>query len=246
MESPKRSKDRRDEELSLINQDLNLMMTYDSSSDFQVPYGIKGHLPQPLTSLPPLPGPKNHTAVTLVSNCDSASRQSKLDELRPLLDFDVFGKCGKRSVHPGCNNRRKDGNHECLTALSKDYKFYLAFENSDCTDYITEKVWINSFRFNMVPIVWSPVANYHLHLPPMSYIDRADFNSTKEFADYIKLVADTPTLYAQYHMWRKRYFAVAPNNTQVFLRLCEYSFEHQGVEKPAVDVASLRSLSNCL
>jgi len=29
----------------------------------------------------------------------------------------------------------------CFNLLERDYKFYLAFENSNCFDYITEKFW---------------------------------------------------------------------------------------------------------
>jgi hypothetical protein len=33
---------------------------------------------------------------------------------------------------------------ECLEMLDKDYKFYLAFENANCKDYITETFFRNS------------------------------------------------------------------------------------------------------
>jgi hypothetical protein len=41
----------------------------------------------------------------------------------------------------------------CFQFLSRDYFYYLSFENSDCEDYITEKVFRNAFLAGMVPLV---------------------------------------------------------------------------------------------
>ena len=47
------------------------------------------------------------------------------------VSVDIFGGCGKHS----CVKE----NNGCRKVLSDDYKFYLAFENSNCLGYITEK-----------------------------------------------------------------------------------------------------------
>ena len=41
----------------------------------------------------------------------------------------------------------------CFRELGRQYKFYFAMENNDCSDYITEKVWHHCFEHNMVPLV---------------------------------------------------------------------------------------------
>ncbi len=40
----------------------------------------------------------------------------------------------------------------CNSIITKDYKFYLAFENSLCVDYISEKFW-RAMSWDLVPIV---------------------------------------------------------------------------------------------
>ena len=35
----------------------------------------------------------------------------------------------------------------------KRYMFYLAFENEDCTQYITEKKWLNGYARGLVPVL---------------------------------------------------------------------------------------------
>ena len=69
--------------------------------------------------------------------------------------------------------RSKDD--KCLQMLSTSYKFYLAFENSLCADYITEKFW-KVLDYNVIPVVVNGV-NMTKFAPPNSYIDLKDFRN---------------------------------------------------------------------
>ena len=62
------------------------------------------------------------------------------------------------------------------------YKFYLAFENGNCIDYICEKYWINSLQNDIVPVVFGGgnYSNSKLAVP-RSYINVMDFKSAKDY-----------------------------------------------------------------
>lgn len=60
--------------------------------------------------------------------------------------------------------------------IENNYKFYLAFENSICRDYVTEKLY-NSLLFSTVPIVYGGADYDAIGLPPNSYIDVRNFKS---------------------------------------------------------------------
>ncbi|KAL5966607.1 Glycoprotein 3-alpha-L-fucosyltransferase A, partial [Taenia solium] len=49
---------------------------------------------------------------------------------------DIFGRNGKQLPR----------NSDAFHLLSLNYKFYLAFENSNCRNYITEKAYFNAMR----------------------------------------------------------------------------------------------------
>jgi len=73
-----------------------------------------------------------------VSNChESNTRKKYAKELRQYIPVDIYGKCGTKK----CPHSTKT---KCFEMLNRDYKFYLAFENANCKDYITEKLLRNS------------------------------------------------------------------------------------------------------
>ena len=88
--------------------------------------------------------------------------------------------------------------------MLKKYKFYLAFENSICADYVTEK-FFKPLIYEVVPIVLGG-ADYTKFAPPHSYINAlVDFKSPKELADYLLFLNSNDQLYARYFDWRKDY-----------------------------------------
>ena len=90
--------------------------------------------------------------------------------------------------------------------MQRDYKFYLALDNSLCLEYITEKFFVMS-HYNVVPIVFDLHENFKRLAPTKSYINALDFASVKDLADYLKLLDTNDDLYSQYFEW-KNYFSV--------------------------------------
>lgn len=85
--------------------------------------------------------------------------------------------------------------------LKKDYKFFLAFENSFCPDYVTEKLF-KPLHYDTVPIVMG--ASYSSFAPPNSFIDVRDFQSPKQLADYLLLLDNSEDVYERYFDWKRK------------------------------------------
>ena len=58
--------------------------------------------------------------------------------LQNTIDVDIYGKCGTYDCER--NEVNLNGDH-CMKKIEREYKFYFAFENSFCVDYITEKFY---------------------------------------------------------------------------------------------------------
>ena len=90
-------------------------------------------------------GAKTKFAAALISNCDD-SKSGRLEYIRRLklyVPVDVYGKCGDHEC---------PANGDCRAFLAAEYKFFLAFENSICDGYITEK-FFHTLRYNSIPVV---------------------------------------------------------------------------------------------
>jgi len=111
----------------------------------QLSFGKWPHPPPTATAARrPRRAARNHAAgksrlvAWFVSNCVAAnSRYEFVQQLRRHISVDVYGECGTF----GCP---RDDQPRCDRKLSKSYKFYLSFENSNCEHYVTEKFFHNA------------------------------------------------------------------------------------------------------
>jgi hypothetical protein len=85
------------------------------------------------------------------------------------------------------------------------YKFVIAIENSNCMDYVTEKL-VKAVESGSVPIVagLNGRPDYRRYLPKHSFINIFDYPSIKALADDLKRIANNKTLYESY-LWYKKH-----------------------------------------
>lgn len=139
---------------------------------------------------------KQKTAAWFVSHCNAFSKRDGLvEKLQKFIDVDVYGKCGTLS----CPRYSK----ECDEMLNTTYRFYFAFENSLCIDYLSEKVY-DTINHNIVPVIYTG-ADLKRFLPPKSYIDANEFGTAEDLADYLKFLSTNPEEYLKYFWWKKHY-----------------------------------------
>ncbi|XP_064480218.1 glycoprotein 3-alpha-L-fucosyltransferase A-like [Ornithodoros turicata] len=194
---------------------INWTATYRRDSDIVTPYA-KFVLFDPFVKKLPLNGRnfaqnKSKAVAWFVSNCRAHnSRLEYAQELRKYIQVDIYGRCGPLKCP------RTESEH-CLQMLSEHYKFYLAFENANCRDYITEKFY-NALRQNVVPIVMGASrTDYQKVAPFHSYIHVDDFETPKDLAEYLKHLDRNTDLYNEYFAWKGTGEFI---NTYFWCRLC--------------------------
>ncbi|RZF32646.1 hypothetical protein LSTR_LSTR004074 [Laodelphax striatellus] len=182
---------------NLIKQDIyNWTATYLRSSDIVRTYFKWTYYDEQQTEWqgPPrnFSAGKTRKVAWFVSNCNALNnRLEYARELAEHIQIDMFGGCGAQYQ---CPKSKK-----CFKLLETTYKFYLAFENSNCREYITEKFWENGLQHNVIPIVMgAPREDYELVSPKHSFIHVEDFDSPKDLAAYLHKVDQDDDLYNSY------------------------------------------------
>ena len=244
---------------------FDLSMSYKFDSDIFIPY-------LNVTSLKKLYEDEPHysfeqktklTGNSLVawvgSNCHAQNgREIYLKKLFGKIGADSFGKCLNNKPFPA--EYKELGKYESLVAVASKYKFYVAVENSNCEDYITEKLR-NSIFATSVPIVFSVdnVPNYSDFMPPHSFINIADFESTDALAKYLKKVGTDKDLYDAYFWYKganitnsklsvqwketqKRFKRACSTNVEIVCEIANavFTYKASGVRK------KLKSDQSCL
>ncbi|XP_072320147.1 alpha-(1,3)-fucosyltransferase 4-like [Eucyclogobius newberryi] len=186
---------------------FNLTLTYRADSDIFLPYGYlePGVAQSPgahLLHAPPRARLKRPRLVAwVISNwSESQARVAFFYELQRYVRVDVYGRLGLPLAV---------GSGSVVRLLSR-YQFYLALENSQHTDYITEKLW-NAVVAGAVPVVLGASRrNYERFLPPKAFIHVNDFPSVRGLARYLLMLHRNPSRLWHHLDWREGYSAVQP------------------------------------
>ncbi|XP_061119404.1 alpha-(1,3)-fucosyltransferase 7 isoform X2 [Conger conger] len=180
---------------------FNWTMSYRRDADVFVPYGeLVPRAPSPVPAGDErhddyaVPGNKTHLACWVVSRYRSGHERSKVyQRLKQVVKVQVYGRWVRRPLSVA----------DLLPTISRCY-FYLAFENSQSLDYITEKLWRNSFQAGTVPVVLGPPrGNYEALVPADSFIHVDDFHSVEEMGRFLQQLAGDPRRYASYFAWHR-------------------------------------------
>ncbi|XP_056297325.1 alpha-(1,3)-fucosyltransferase 4-like [Pseudoliparis swirei] len=193
---------------------FNLTMTYRTDSDIFLPYGylvprergIKGvqnRFAQPLRASSRSHLLRPRLLAWVISNwSESHARVSLYNQLRRYVQVDVFGRSGRPLP--------EDSDSSSVVRLVRRYQFYLALENSQHTDYITEKLW-NAVQAGAVPVVLGPSRqNYERFLPPEAFIHVDDFSTVRGLARYLLMLRRNPARMRRHLDWRGSYRLYQP------------------------------------
>ncbi|EFX79532.1 hypothetical protein DAPPUDRAFT_25363, partial [Daphnia pulex] len=186
---------------------FNWTMTYRRDSDivFRESFGAIKNAPELMDR--GRKAKKIKLVTWFVSHCSTQIRREEYArQLGQYVPVDIFGNCSSECPY------------DCYAMLRAEYKFYLAFENSWCPDYVTEKFTRPLFH-DAVPIVLGG-ADYSHFGPPHSYINARDFASPKALADYLILLNNSDALYASYFDWKKD-FRVVKTDMSGWCDLCQ-------------------------
>jgi glycoprotein 3-alpha-L-fucosyltransferase len=167
-----------------------------------------------------------NSAIWFVSNCESKTRIKFASMLGDYFPITINGACvslidGKKSKR---DNNKCDRESKCEMDYLSNNKFYLAFESTNCSDYITEKFW-RTLSYGLIPIVLQPSRqSYERVAPPNSFIHAQDFNFDAQLlAQYLVNVSSDFDLYFKHIEWKisyEAYFKSKDVEPHRFCQLC--------------------------
>ncbi|KAI1698801.1 glycosyltransferase family 10 (fucosyltransferase) c-term domain-containing protein [Ditylenchus destructor] len=161
-------------------------------------------------------GRKSNLILVAMSHCNSPSgRDLYINKLAEYVPITQYGGCSSK----WCSN-------ECLEQEIEKHLFYLAFENSNCNYYHTEKFW--RLKKLIVPIVLTRRTLKGLNVPDGAFIAADDFESPRKLADYILKLRNDISLYKKYFEWTKHYKKTT--GTNVMCELCRLATQHRRQE----------------
>ena len=161
----------------------NLLRSYRLDSDLVMRYFPKCIMELMKTPVVNETQRRGDAVMFLTSNCESDNgRERYIQQLMGHAEVHSYGRC--------LHNRNFDTG-EAEEQQIRRYRFYIAMENSNCHDYVSEKLsrgWMNG----VIPVVTSYHGNpdYRKFSPNNhSYLDIKDYESPEHLARELKAIA---------------------------------------------------------
>ena len=142
-----------------------------------------------------------------VSNCRSKIRNDVVKKLLDVVPVDIYCRCQSHFGQSG--NACPVQTEKCKRTMRR-YKFYIAFENSNCYHYVTEKYWENALKNDIVPIVMGGAVLEEKLMIPRTYINILDFKNATSLAEYLKYLDKNDTAYNEFFWYKKHYKIFRP------------------------------------
>lgn len=207
------------------------------SSDLYLPYGkIKPKSAVDERDFYEIAKNKTKTALIVMSRCNTpAKRQTYLNKLKRLMDVDILGRCGKT-----WNCGMKYLHDSCYDVVNQ-YKFFLAFEDSLCSDYFTDRIFEN-FDYDTVLVTRGGLKGQIKNvLPEGTYIAAEDFNGPKELAAFLKSMS----LESYVNILKAKHYYQSEVHAYVFREpMCEICHRLNNIDKYRKTIYSIDNLLN--
>jgi hypothetical protein len=175
-----------------LAEKIDWTFTYKTTSDFFKP--LFQLVPPAETGELPKWSERSSLMMGMMSNCATGRQHilHKLMDHMPEGSSKVYGNCGEK-MPCGTFGGYVSGSDPCMQNITKQFKFYAAFENTRCGGYITEKLQ-RAYMYGLVPVVLGGVnrSDYERVAPGNSFIHVSDFASLKDLADYLAYLGKKP------------------------------------------------------
>ena len=170
--------------------------------NFFLPWGLfHNHLLSSAPSILPTSNPLDRKFCSFIYSQDTLGEGAKLrrifcEQLMQYKHVDCPGKVLHNLDSPLLSSRHDANNwHESKVCFMSNYKFNIAFENSDAHGYITEKL-VDCYMANTIPIYWGSRGDV-APFPKESMICAQDYDSLDNLINRIIEIDENNNLYMQ-------------------------------------------------
>lgn len=183
---------------------FDLSMTYRLDADIPCIYPNWRHYGTFLEPPPVHKGKSSGALAVYIASNPVEYRDTYVRELMEYIPVDSLGSCLNNAhikdfVAGGWSSR---GTWSSILSVLPRYKFYLAFENSQTIDYVTERAF-HALVCGVVP-VYLGAANVREFMPDDdAVIIASEFSSVAELADYLRYLDANDVAYEKHLSWKR-------------------------------------------